>query len=117
MQLAKELIRDSMKAFAEGNVPLALTVIGRDKELDRRHRALTKEFTRAMEVDPANIRTYLHLTFVVRAFERVGDHAVNIAEDVVFIEQGEDIRHAQQDAGERRKGAPNAPVASAGSVN
>jgi phosphate transport system protein len=116
MQLAKELIRDSMKAFAEGNVALALSVIGRDKDLDRRYRALTKEFTRAMEIDQANIRTYLHLTFVVRAFERVGDHAVNIAEDVVFIEQGEDIRHAQQESGERRKGA-SASVAPAGSVN
>jgi phosphate transport system protein len=103
LQMSKELIRDSMKAFAEGNVPLALSVISRDRELDRRHRALTKEFTRAMEVDPGNIRTHLHLTFIVRAFERVGDHAVNIAEDVVFIEQGEDIRHAHESGETKRK--------------
>jgi len=57
LQMSKELIRDAMKAFAEGNVSLAHSVIARDKDLDRRHRALTKEFTRAMEIDPANIRT------------------------------------------------------------
>lgn len=103
LQLSKELIRDAMKAFAEGSVQLALTVIARDRELDRRHRALTKEFTRAMEVQPVDIRTYLHLTFIVRALERVGDHAVNIAEDVVFIEQGEDIRHVHEAAENRRR--------------
>ncbi len=102
LQMSKELIRDTMKAFAEGNVPLALTVISRDRDLDRRYRSLTKEFTRAMETDHANIRTHLHLTFIVRALERVGDHAVNIAEDVVFIEQGEDIRHAH-DSGETKR--------------
>jgi len=110
MEMSKELIRDAMKAFAEGNVPLAHAVIARDKDLDRRHRALTKEFTRAMEIDPANIRTYLHLTFVVRSFERVGDHAVNIAEDVVFIEQGEDIRHATHESAEAKRKAAAAAL-------
>ncbi|RFC46860.1 MAG: phosphate transport system protein [Verrucomicrobia bacterium] len=103
LQLSKELIRDCMKAFAEGNVPLALSVIARDRELDRRHRTLTKEFTRAMEVHPVDIRTHLHLTFIVRALERVGDHAVNIAEDVVFIEQGEDIRHVHETGEAKRR--------------
>ncbi len=117
MQLSKELIHDAMKAFAEGNVPLALSVIARDKDLDRRYRALTKEFTRCMETDSANIRTYLHLTFVVRAFERVGDYAVSIAEDVVFIEQGEDIRHGQHESAEKRKGSAPAPVSSVGIIS
>ncbi len=92
-QLAMELIQDGMRAYADGDVDLALAVIARDKELDRRHRALIKEFTKAMEGDPLRVRSHLHLTFVVRFLERIGDHAVNIAEEVVFIQRGEDIRH------------------------
>ncbi len=92
-EMAGALLRKSIRAFSEGDVDLAETVIDGDQELDRRHSQLLKEFTNLMEEDPENLRTYLHLTFVVRFLERVGDHAVNIAEDLVFIEEGNDIRH------------------------
>jgi phosphate transport system protein len=109
--LALDLLRDSMRAFAEGDVALAKEVILRDKELDRRHRALIKEFTRTMETDAANVRSLLHLTFVVRFLERIGDHAVNVAEDVVFISQGDDIRHGHDTSAEpRRRSASALPV-------
>jgi len=107
--LALDLLRDSMRSFADGDAALAKDVILRDKELDRRHRALIKEFTRAMETDATNVRSLLHLTFVVRFLERIGDHAVNIAEDVVFISQGDDIRHGHDPAAEIRK-RPEVPV-------
>jgi phosphate transport system protein len=49
-----------------------------------------------MEQDPSRLKDYLDLVFMVRSLERVGDHAVNIAEDTVFIESAEDIRHSDK---------------------
>jgi len=92
--MAMELIRDGMKSFAERDIPLAQSVIARDQELDRAYHAFVRELTTGMEIDPANIRTYLHLTFAARALERVGDCAVNIAEEVIFIREGGESRHA-----------------------
>ncbi len=91
--MAIDMVRDSVKAFTDGDVTMAQQVIVADKKLDKRHTVLLKEFAQLMESDISNLRAYLHLTFVVRALERVGDHAVNIAEDLVFIEEGADIRH------------------------
>jgi phosphate transport system protein len=51
-----------------------------------------------MEEDTDNIRSYLNLIFVTRCLERIGDHSVNIGEDVVYIERGADIRHVGPDA-------------------
>lgn len=91
--LACQLLRDSVRAFSDGNIELARTVIAGDGELDNLHKEVLKQLTSLMEEDLDNLRIYLHLTFVVRFLERVGDHAVNIAEELVFIEGGSDIRH------------------------
>lgn len=95
-ELAAELLAKSIRAFSEGDVALALEVIHADDALDKQHDRLIKNLTRAMETDLENLRTYLHLIFVVRFLERVGDHAVNIAEDAIFIQKGEDIRHQEE---------------------
>ncbi|MEO0445477.1 MAG: phosphate signaling complex protein PhoU [Verrucomicrobiota bacterium] len=97
-RLALSLVEDSIRAYSEGDVSLAREVIKRDAELDDVHDKLIKEFTTAMEVDRDNLRTYLHLLFVVRFLERVGDHAENISEDVIFIELGTDVRHKSLDS-------------------
>jgi len=94
-RLAIELAGDSVRAFSEGDMGLARSVIDRDQRLDDQHDQLIKEFTRAMERDQEHLRTYLHLTFLVRFLERIGDHAENIAEDAIFIELGADVRHGR----------------------
>lgn len=92
-ELALDLMSDSVKAFSGEDAVLARKVIERDDELDKAHVKLIKQFTKLMETDTENLRSYLHLIFIVRFLERVGDHAANIAEDVVFIQEAEDIRH------------------------
>jgi phosphate transport system protein len=84
---------DAVKAFAERNSQLAVELKARDKELDRLNRELTDKLVIRMQDDSVNLPTYLNLIFVSRCLERIGDHASNVAEDVVFAVRAEDIRH------------------------
>ena len=90
---ATNLLSDAVKSFAESDVELALSLHSRDKKLDKMHKKAIKRYTQAMEADTGNLRTYLNLIFIVRCLERVGDHAVNIGEDAVYINEAADIRH------------------------
>ncbi len=92
-QLATELLEDSIRSFAESDVDLAIGLYDRDQELDRLHRKAIKKLTKIMEKDSGNLRTYLNLIFIIRCLERVGDHAVNIGEDAIYMARASDIRH------------------------
>jgi len=87
------LLEEAVRSFAEGNVDLALSLHDRDRELDEQQGKTVKILTGRMEDDVENLRSYLHLIFICRCLERIGDHAVNIGEDVVYIHRGADIRH------------------------
>lgn len=92
-QIALTMFNDSIRAFAERDAQLAVELKGRDKELDRLNKELTDMLVIRMQDDSANLPTYLNLIFVSRCLERIGDHACNISEDVVFAVRAEDIRH------------------------
>lgn len=92
-ELAAGLLNDAIRAFSEGDADLALGLYDRDRKLDKLHRKTMNRLTEAMENDVDNLRTYLNLLFIVRCLERVGDHAVNIGEDVVYVSHATDIRH------------------------
>ena len=92
-QQALDLLNDAMRAFAEGDIDLALSLHDRDKELDASHKKATKKLTADMEEDSENVRIYLNLIFILRCLERVGDHAVNIGEDAIYVYRAADIRH------------------------
>jgi len=90
---AVALLRDGMRSYAEGDVDLALALYDRDRELDKAHSEVIKELTKLIDRDSEHLKSFLHLIFIVRSLERVGDHAVNIAEDGIFLESATDIRH------------------------
>ena len=90
---AVSLFRDAMKAYAEGNTELAMSLYGRDRDLDDAHNDVIRELSRGMDKESGRVKQMLHLIFMVRSLERVGDHAVNIGEDAVFLTDAEDIRH------------------------
>lgn len=92
-EMAISELRDSVKAFADGDMELALTLMTRDKELDTAHKALSKSLVKTMEQKPDELKPLLNLVFITRCLERIGDHAVNIAEDTIFMESAQDIRH------------------------
>lgn len=97
-EMAAALLRDGIRAYAESDVELALALHERDRELDKAHNKIIKELTKAMERDTKNLKVFLHLIFVVRCLERIGDHAVNIGEESVFVESATDIRHVGPEA-------------------
>jgi phosphate transport system protein len=92
-QLAVAIFRDGMRAYAEGDYELALTLKPKDKELDALTRDIAEKLVERAIVDSEPVPSYLDLIFVARALERIGDHATNIAEDTFWRDQGSDIRH------------------------
>jgi phosphate transport system protein len=84
---------DAVRSFAERNATLAVELKSRDRELDGINKQLTDTLINRMQDDSPNLPSYLNMIFISRCLERIGDHACNIAEDVVFAVSAEDIRH------------------------
>jgi len=91
--LAAAMLRDAVAAFNVGDLKLALSLEARDAELDQIYSDAIRRMVRRSEEDVQHIDNYVDLMFIVRGLERVGDHAVNIAEDIVYAETAHDIRH------------------------
>lgn len=98
-QSAISLFKDSLRAFTEDDVELALSLKKRDKLLDGLNRDFISEITTQIAKNPDRVQDYLNLIFVARYLERVGDHATNIAEDTVWAVHAEDIRHTYGSVG------------------
>lgn len=90
---AASLLRDGVRTYAEGDMDLAFSLYGRDLELDEAHREVIRELSKRMDREAGLVKQILHLIFIVRSLERIGDHSVNIGEDTVFLINAEDIRH------------------------
>jgi len=98
ISLAKKMFDDAIQAYANHDEKAALEVKTQDKELDRLNKELNKHLILRMQDDSENIPTYLNLILISRSLERIGDHAANIAEDIVFAISAEDIRHLGKSA-------------------
>lgn len=90
------MLRDAISAFVNRQPDLARSVIPRDQDVDDLNRQLHRELSSFMIERPTTITRCLHLMVISKALERVADHATNIAEEVVFLYEAKDIRHADQ---------------------
>ncbi|TWT43346.1 phosphate signaling complex protein PhoU [Botrimarina hoheduenensis] len=90
---AIEMVRDVLDAFVESDVARAHQVRRRDDQVDAYNRHVISEVYRWVEADPASIEPALHLFSASRHIERIADHATNIAEDVIYLVEGEIARH------------------------
>lgn len=88
-----QMLKESLNAFVREDVELAKKVLLMDDQVDSLKESLQKQLQTEMKRDPELIGTALALIFVTRNLERLGDHATNIAEDVIFVSTGLDIRH------------------------
>jgi phosphate transport system protein len=91
--LVQSMLLKCLEAFVTGDAGLARSVLFLDDEVDRLRDRLYAELQEAMQRDPGAVPAAIELIFVARNLERIGDHATNIAEDVVFLVQGVDVRH------------------------
>jgi phosphate transport system protein len=85
----------SLQAFLNADPDAATAARLLDKELDAAEKSLDRQIITVMESHHAELEGYIHLIFVARFLERVGDHAKNICEDTIFIERAEDIRFSK----------------------
>jgi phosphate transport system protein len=98
-QVVQKMVRNSLTALSERNVGLAEQVLDEEKTADAFKDQIFRTLLTYMMADPATIQQALPLILVSRNLERVGDHATNIAEEVIYMVQGRDIRHGGSPGG------------------
>ena len=96
--LATKMLRESLDAFARLDASGAAGVARQDMEVDEEFHLITRHLITFMMEDPRTISTFIDLLFVVKAIERIGDHAKNIAEFIIYVVKGADVRHTSMDA-------------------
>jgi len=87
------MIHDALDAFARLDVDQALRVLLADADIDREYQSATRTLMTYMMEDPRHIARVINVMWVLRALERVGDHARNISEQVIYMVKGLDVRH------------------------
>ena len=92
-ELASGLLRKALDSFARLDVPMAVSILREDNQIDQEFDGFVRKLITYMMEDPRTITASLDLLFVAKAIERIGDHAKNIAEFVIYIVKGEDVRH------------------------
>jgi phosphate transport system protein len=96
--LALAMLRKSLDAFARLDVKAAQEVVEQDDAVDSEFRSILRQLITFMMEDPRTISRCLEVLFVAKALERIGDHSKNMAEYVVYMVEGRDVRHMRSDA-------------------
>lgn len=91
--LVLSMLHDAMDSFARQDTELALEIIGKGQKINREFDNLSRLLITHMMEDPRNIKHVLRVTWCARSLERIGEHARNISEYIVFLVKGKDIRH------------------------
>jgi phosphate transport system protein len=96
--IAQDMLRDALDAYVRRDTAMAQTVLDSDDELDTLKTVVFRELLTHMLGDQSTIEPALDLILISRHLERIGDHATNIAEDVIFMVSAKDVRHHQEEA-------------------
>ena len=87
------MLSESLTAFARLDLDLARDIFERERKVDKVYQSALRSLATFMIEDPRNIGSVLNIVWIARSLERVGDHATNIAEYVIYLVQGVDVRH------------------------
>jgi phosphate transport system protein len=102
--LASGLLRKSLDAFARLDASMAVSILKEDDAIDLEFDGFVRKLITYMMEDPRTISASLDLLFLAKSIERIGDHAKNIAEVIIYVVKGEDIRHLSMETIESRVG-------------
>jgi phosphate transport system protein len=105
-ELVAGMVHDTLDAFARFDTRLALEVLRRDRTVDEEYEAIHRQNITFMMEDPRSIRRALDVMWVVRSLERIGDHAKNICEYLIYLVLGKDVRHTKLEEIEKELLAP-----------
>jgi phosphate transport system protein len=92
-EISQKMLRESLDAFSKGDVKLAQGIFPQDEEEDTLKAQAITSLIELIKKDPTHSTQFVDLILLAKNMERIGDHATNIAEDVIFMVQGKDIRH------------------------
>ncbi len=96
-QIAEGMLRDALDAFVRRDLVLAQQVLDRDDELDTLKTVVFRELLSHMLRDASTVEPALDLLLISRHLERIGDHATNVGEDIIFMVSAKDVRHHQEE--------------------
>lgn len=92
-EMVRELVRRSIEAFVHSNAQEAQQVLDEDDQVDKLKDKIFRDVLEHVKSKPAQVEQGLNVILIARNLERIGDHATNIAEDVIFTVSGKDVRH------------------------
>ncbi|MFH0975070.1 MAG: phosphate signaling complex protein PhoU [Spirochaetota bacterium] len=97
VEIVSTMYKESLYAFLNLDVDKAKSILLRDDQVDELHYKIRQELMDMMAKDPSKVQIAVSLILVTNHFEKIADHATNIAEVVIFVAQGKDVRHHFQD--------------------
>ncbi len=101
--LASSMLREALDAFVRHDSEKAARVLGSDEAVDKLNTQLFRELLTYMIEDPRSVSRAMRITFIAKYLERIADHATNIAQMVIFMCEGRDVRHSHLRAAEERE--------------
>lgn len=92
-ELTRKMVKGSLDSFVQEDEKMAQEILHMDDEVDELKSKVFKDLTAYIKSNPGNVDAALDVILIARNLERLGDHATNIAEDVIFVSTGKDVRH------------------------